>query len=138
MLKIVSIHEVIKQAAVDLKYDPELLQNIVLHQFKFIKDFQKNPTSARLHLSRFGMFVIPRWKFYDTIISKVIPACRLDRSQQMFDILQKFLKLRVVINRYYWYQEYKSRKRNGLYERVTSKIRDIDDDWDISGEGTNG
>ncbi|RTL05494.1 hypothetical protein EKK58_07535 [Candidatus Dependentiae bacterium] len=137
MSKIVSLHEVIKQASTDLKYDHEFLQRIALHQFSYIKEFQKNPTSARLHLSKFGMFVIPRWKFYETLISKVIPACRLDRSQQMFDILNKFLKLRFTINAYYRYQEYKKRTQDGLYERTTTKVGNINDDWDISGEGSD-
>jgi len=88
-------------------------------------------------LSKFGMFVIPRWKFYETLISKVIPACRLDRSQQMFDILNKFLKLRFTINAYYRYQEYKKRTQDGLYERTTTKVGNINDDWDISGEGSD-
>lgn len=137
MSKIVSLHEVIKQASTDLKYDHEFLQRIALHQFSYIKEFQKNPTSARLHLSKFGMFVIPRWKFYEILISKVIPACRLDRSQQMFDILNKFLKLRFTINAYYRYQEYKKRTQDGLYERTTTKVGNINDDWDISGEGSD-
>ncbi len=137
MSKIVSLHEVIKQASTDLKYDPEFLQRIALHQFSYIKNFQKNPTSARLHLSKFGMFVIPRWKFYETLISKVIPACRLDKSQQMFDILNKFLKLRFTINSYYRYQEYKKRTQDGLYERTTAKVGNVDDDWDLPGESSD-
>lgn len=136
MSKLVSMDQIIDQGAKDLGYDPDILKKIVLHQFEYIKEFQKNPTSARLHLYKFGMFVIPRWKFYDVVINMVIPALRKYPSEEMVLILRKFLDLRHVLNRYYFYQEYKNKKKDGRYEKTTTKTRDSNNDRDISREGT--
>lgn len=136
MSKIVKLSVVIEKVAQDLKYDAQLIEKLAMHQFEFVKKFQQDPTSARLHLFKFGMFDIPRWKFYDVIINKIIPAVRAEPTPQMYDVLRRFLKLRHTLAKYYTYQEYKIKKQNGLYKKVTTKIGDADNDRDILGEGS--
>lgn len=133
MSKIVKLSVVIEKVAKDLGYDEKLIEKLAMHQFEFVKKFQKDPTSARLHLFKFGMFDIPRWKFYDVIINKIIPAVRAEPTEQMYEVLRKFLKLRHTLAKYYTYQEYKIKNQNGLYKKVTTKIGNIDDDRNIPG-----
>ena len=41
-MRMMSLAEVMKQAAKDLGYKPEIVEALMLHQFKFLKEFMKN------------------------------------------------------------------------------------------------
>ncbi len=136
-MRMVSLAEVMKQAAKDLGYKQEIVEALMLHQFKFLKEFMKNPTSARIHLSKFGFFTIPRYTFYRVLIDYVIPLVRKERSEEMYEVLRKFLKLRHVVNKFYYYHLYVKKIDDGVFTRIAVKNRDINDDRDLLRESAD-
>lgn len=50
----VKLDEIVKLAAKELDVDPDLLKALAEHQFKFIKEWLKRPTSAMLQIYKFG------------------------------------------------------------------------------------
>ena len=50
----IKLEELVALAAKDLGVDEELLLLLARHQFQFIKDWLKRPTSAMLQIYKFG------------------------------------------------------------------------------------
>ena len=54
-MRMVSLAEVMKQAAKDLGYKPEIVEALMLHQFKFLKEFILIIKGLVLLLASFGL-----------------------------------------------------------------------------------
>lgn len=100
------IHPLIHKTAADLDMSLDVVSSVVLHEFETIKNNIVNPTHLGYRLEDLGKFFFKRNQYYSSAFRLLV---RYRKGTVNKELLQKFIRMRHLVNEYYFLQKYKRR-----------------------------